>query len=179
MKSSKVNLAKDKAKLSTTSLCPTPAPEFHYSIRKTIEAILNIFDYKRGYLLKQGMQVRNWKRRWFELRGNLLFYYKSPQYQDPSGVISLDGSSVLFAEDIIKKKNSFGIATRFRNYFLIAKDEFEMASWVESIQRTRCSESAHSKSMKLFNALNIVLSSLDEESNHCLTREDRYEKRRL
>lgn len=32
-----------------------------------------------GYLIKQGHMVKNWKRRWFVLKGNHLCYFKSPR----------------------------------------------------------------------------------------------------
>ena len=33
---------------------------------------------KSGYLTKLGGKVKNWKKRWFVLKNEELFYYKSP-----------------------------------------------------------------------------------------------------
>jgi hypothetical protein len=43
---------------------------------------------KSGWLVKQGHQVRNWKRRWFVLR-ETLSYFKSPKDTVPCGTINL------------------------------------------------------------------------------------------
>ena len=40
---------------------------------------------KAGFLLKQGHRVKNWKRRWFVLRGTVLAYYRKPGDDDPAG----------------------------------------------------------------------------------------------
>jgi len=31
-----------------------------------------------GYLVKQGGRIKTWKRRWFVLTGNCLYYFKDP-----------------------------------------------------------------------------------------------------
>ena len=43
---------------------------------------------------------RNFQRRWFVLRGNLLFYFeKKSERSDPAGVIVLEGCTVELAEE--------------------------------------------------------------------------------
>ncbi len=37
------------------------------------------FAMKGGWLTKRGHKVKNWKRRWFSLRGNSVHYYKNPR----------------------------------------------------------------------------------------------------
>jgi len=39
---------------------------------------------KGGWLTKRGHKVKNWKRRWFVLRGNTLTYYKAPRVRRAS-----------------------------------------------------------------------------------------------
>ena len=49
----------------------------------TCEMILDLLDeivmgvLKKGYLIKRGGNRKNWKRRWFILKENTLFYYES------------------------------------------------------------------------------------------------------
>lgn len=62
-----------------------------------------------GWLTKQGGRIRTWRRRWFRLKGNTLFYYLNPQVSlmsnsikfinfvqalDPKGSIRLEDYSV-------------------------------------------------------------------------------------
>ncbi len=35
------------------------------------------------------------------------------------------------------RKNAFVISTRYRNYFLVAKDEFELAKWMGHIEQVK------------------------------------------
>lgn len=42
-------------------------------------------DTKAGFLLKQGHKVRNWKRRWFVLRGQTLLYFRKAGDEEPAG----------------------------------------------------------------------------------------------
>jgi hypothetical protein len=40
---------------------------------------------KAGYLYKQGHIVRNWRRRWFLLKGHNLVYFRKPGEQQSKG----------------------------------------------------------------------------------------------
>ena len=42
------------------------------------------FAMKGGWLTKRGHKVKNWKRRWFSLRGNSIHYYKNPRVRHSS-----------------------------------------------------------------------------------------------
>jgi PH domain len=56
------------------------------------------------------------------------------QDHEAAGTIPVDASSVVFAEDRTKKKYCFEVSTRFRNFFLYAENELEMASWMDVIK---------------------------------------------
>ncbi len=49
---------------------------------------------KEGYLQKKGDLNRDFQRRWFVLKGNLLFYFLKKQDKEPQGVIILEACSV-------------------------------------------------------------------------------------
>jgi hypothetical protein len=49
---------------------------------------------KNGWLLKRGDLNRNYQRRWFVLKGNLLFYFEKAEDREPIGVIVLEGCTV-------------------------------------------------------------------------------------
>jgi hypothetical protein len=46
---------------------------------------------KQGYLEKRGAFNTQFRKRWFALKGNLLFYYRCKEDMEPQGVIVLAG----------------------------------------------------------------------------------------
>ena len=49
---------------------------------------------KAGWLYKEGDVWKTWKRRWFVLSAQLLYYYADREAQQPKGIIVLEGSEV-------------------------------------------------------------------------------------
>lgn len=49
---------------------------------------------KAGYLWKEGHVVRSWRKRWFVLCDNLLYYMRDKESNEPVGIIPLRGSVV-------------------------------------------------------------------------------------
>lgn len=50
-------------------------------------------DYE-GYLMKRGEVNKSWQRRYFVLKGNLLFYFDKKGDKEPIGVIILEGCTI-------------------------------------------------------------------------------------
>lgn len=50
-------------------------------------------DYE-GYLMKRGDVNKSWQRRFFVLKGNLLFYFEKRGDREPIGVIILEGCTI-------------------------------------------------------------------------------------
>jgi ankyrin repeat protein len=57
---------------------------------------------KSGWLRKQGGRIKTWKDRWFVLKDNCLYYYKSDKDTQPCGIIPLENVVVRPREE--KKK---------------------------------------------------------------------------
>jgi PH domain/Calponin homology (CH) domain len=101
---------------------------------------------RAGMLTKQGGSVKTWKRRYFVLKENFLFYYKSQKDSSkPLGVIHLDEYEVVLAksEEIKNQKgadketrgrNFFKIITPTRTYFICAERQVDMDLWLDAIK---------------------------------------------
>lgn len=88
---------------------------------------------KEGYLQKRGETHRVIQRRWFVLKGNLLFYFEKKQDKEPMGVIILEHCSVQLS---IEVRHAFEIVfdgPGSRAYLLIADSDDDMQSWMRSI----------------------------------------------
>ncbi|XP_046979108.1 cytohesin-1 isoform X1 [Nymphalis io] len=54
---------------------------------------------KEGWLWKQGGRYKSWKRRWFILNDNCLYYFEYTTDKEPRGIIPLENISVRAASD--------------------------------------------------------------------------------
>jgi len=98
---------------------------------------------KVGYLTKRGAKWKNWKRRYFVLKDNFLYYFVDPKDVIPKGVILLKSVTIENAEKITKKKlcisvqtgKSFTAKTGWQNrmYFFQAEKEEDLESWKKAI----------------------------------------------
>lgn len=88
---------------------------------------------KEGYLQKKGDLNREFQRRWFVLKGNLLFYFLKKQDREPQGVIILEACSVqVSTHGRYCFEISFdGAGTRV--YILGADNDEEMQQWMKAI----------------------------------------------
>ena len=50
---------------------------------------------KEGWLWKQGGRYKSWKRRWFILNDNCLYYFEFTTDKEPRGIIPLENIKVL------------------------------------------------------------------------------------
>jgi len=85
-----------------------------------------------GYLKKKGVINTAFQKRWFELKGPRLFYYKGQKQTTPTGVILLKNCSV--SQDQ-KNKSFFLISGPHlkRTYELQCASESEAAQWVKHV----------------------------------------------
>ncbi|XP_019870137.1 sesquipedalian-1 [Aethina tumida] len=89
---------------------------------------------KDGYLSKRGEVNKNFQRRYFVLKGNLLFYFEKKGDKEPLGVIILEGCTIELAED--EEQFSFKIdfhGTNNRSYILAAESQESMEQWMKAL----------------------------------------------
>ncbi|KAK2949960.1 hypothetical protein BLNAU_15103 [Blattamonas nauphoetae] len=90
-----------------------------------------------GWLTKQGHVRKNWKRRWFSLRENTLFYSEKPTSAKELGTIALKGMNVKNGEDKTDKPFCFHIYhpsdSNVKEYYIYADDVNQMNAWVAAI----------------------------------------------
>ncbi|KAG2383554.1 hypothetical protein C9374_004225 [Naegleria lovaniensis] len=87
-----------------------------------------------GYLKKKGGNIKTYKRRWFELRGKLLFYFKKQGDKKPTGFINISGAKVEVDET---KPISFKLRGKnlARVYEISAENEFDFNSWLKELNK--------------------------------------------
>ena len=79
---------------------------------------------KQGYLSKRGELNKSFQRRWFVLKGNLLYYFDKRNDSEPLGVIVVEGCSIELSENAEKfafELNFMGSGTR--TYVLAAETQ--------------------------------------------------------
>lgn len=94
-----------------------------------------------GWLTKQSMWLKDWRRRYVILKGNKLFFAKN-EYQAPHGMIDLAHCTTVKSADWkSKKRHSFEISTPEITYLLYADTESEKDDWIGRIGKAivRCS----------------------------------------
>lgn len=89
---------------------------------------------KEGYLNKKGEVNKTFQRRYFVLKGNLLFYFEKKGDKEPIGVIILEGCTIELDED--DEQFSFKIefhGTNNRSYILSAESQEAMEQWMKAL----------------------------------------------
>ncbi|XP_060560232.1 cytohesin-1-like isoform X3 [Ruditapes philippinarum] len=62
---------------------------------------------KEGWLWKQGGRYKNWKRRWFILNDNCLYYFQFTTDKEPKGIIPLENIQVRMSNEKSNKPHCF------------------------------------------------------------------------
>eukprot|EP01102_Stenamoeba_stenopodia_P014119 TRINITY_DN465_c0_g1_i1.p1 TRINITY_DN465_c0_g1~~TRINITY_DN465_c0_g1_i1.p1 ORF type:complete len:231 (+),score=50.13 TRINITY_DN465_c0_g1_i1:51-743(+) len=94
---------------------------------------------KDGYLTKQGGLVKSWKKRWFILKNNFLYYFKSPNHlSNTKGAVLLDDAMAQRAQ-FPGKSHGFTIQTQDRLYYLYAASDLDAEDWINAINKAATS----------------------------------------
>lgn len=95
-----------------------------------------------GWLTKQSEWMKDWRRRYFMLKGSKLFFGKSESVA-PHGMIDLSTCmTVKSAELKAGKKNAIDVSTRGQTFFMYADSEKEKDEWIGAIGRSIVQASA-------------------------------------
>ncbi|XP_022599006.1 sesquipedalian-1-like [Seriola dumerili] len=89
---------------------------------------------KEGYLSKKGEIKTSYQKRWFVLKGNLLFYKDKPADRDLIGVIVLEGCTVQLCES--EEQFAFSLVWSepgLRTYKFAAEDQASQESWIKAL----------------------------------------------
>lgn len=92
---------------------------------------------KEGFLYKKGERSSSYQKRWFVLKGNLLFYKDRPSDRELLGVLVLEGCSVQLCES--DERFAFSVVwgeahvAGGRAYKLAAEDQPTQESWLKAL----------------------------------------------
>jgi PH domain len=106
-------------------------------------------DYE-GYLTKQSTWMKEWRRRYFILKGSKLFFCKN-EYGIAHGMMDLALCTTVKSADLkSKKRHSFEISTPETCYLLYADTESEKDDWIGRVGKAivRCSRTYYDSSGK-------------------------------
>jgi len=90
-----------------------------------------------GLLRKKGHIVKNWKLRWFVIKNDKIWYFKSQQeIEVPLGEIDLTDSVLSTSSPNIKKDNCFELVCGSgKIYYIRASSKEIMDKWIEQINK--------------------------------------------
>lgn len=95
-----------------------------------------------GWLTKQSMWLKDWRRRYFFLKDSKLFFSKG-EFSPAHGMIDLSTCmTVKSAELKAGKKNAIEVSTKDMTYYMYADSEKEKDEWIGAIGRSIVQSSA-------------------------------------
>ncbi|XP_055741918.1 sesquipedalian-1-like [Salvelinus fontinalis] len=89
-----------------------------------------------GFLFKKGEWNTAYHRRWFILKGNMLFYFEECESQEPNGVIVLEACTMM----LCKSAEELAFTIKFDCakvcvYKMAAENQAAMESWMKAVSR--------------------------------------------
>mmetsp|Transcript_6587 Transcript_6587/g.18419 ORF Transcript_6587/g.18419 Transcript_6587/m.18419 type:complete len:212 (-) Transcript_6587:236-871(-) len=100
-----------------------------------------------GWLTKQSAWLKEWRRRYFILKGSKLFFAKN-EYGAPHGMMDLAHCTTVKSADLkSKKRHSFEISTPETQYLLYADTEGQKDDWIGRVGKAivRCSRTYYDR----------------------------------
>jgi len=84
-----------------------------------------------GWLIKQGGQRKNWKKRWFVLKDCVLYYFPTNKGTKAKGMIMLPSYNLWVAKEIKKKYAFKAVHVSARTYYFVAQSYEDMKKWMK------------------------------------------------
>jgi hypothetical protein len=91
---------------------------------------------KWGWMIKQGGGFKSWKRRFFILVNDKLYYFEKDNSKEPKGFILLDRSTAVNNTFVPGKQNCFAIKTGPRDFLVSAESVAEADDWIRVLSET-------------------------------------------
>jgi len=91
---------------------------------------------KCGWMKKQGGSVRNWKRRYFILKGKHLYYYAFPKDANFKGRLDLDPSSSVSESPVRQSEHALSVNTSKRIFVMYSEGavpQQDRREWMDAI----------------------------------------------
>eukprot|EP00002_Diphylleia_rotans_P040166 TRINITY_DN9475_c0_g2_i3.p1 TRINITY_DN9475_c0_g2~~TRINITY_DN9475_c0_g2_i3.p1 ORF type:complete len:766 (-),score=169.44 TRINITY_DN9475_c0_g2_i3:15-2312(-) len=103
---------------------------------KSSEYKIRAVGIKFGYLVKQGLKLKTWKRRWFVMTHEQLYYFESPSDLQPLGSLSMkEITSVVAASDSdTSRSHCLKVATGNRTYFFSPEEKKDFDEWLIALR---------------------------------------------
>jgi len=91
---------------------------------------------KEGELCKQGHVVKNWKKRWFRVQKDMLFYFKDRSDDKPVGVVPLRLCHISEAPKV-GKPFTFELSARKigKTFYIQASSKTEADDWIRALEK--------------------------------------------
>ncbi|KAF3910857.1 Myosin-X [Dactylellina cionopaga] len=96
--------------------------------------------FKEGWLHQRTRKTKNWKRRWYVLRGSAIGVYKDDQEKKLHRQIQLSDLTAVAPLKGDKRPHIFGIFSPSRNYHLQATSDKELEAWVSLVREVAALE---------------------------------------
>ncbi|EPS37378.1 hypothetical protein H072_8940 [Dactylellina haptotyla CBS 200.50] len=135
---------------TSTGMTPTPMRSENRSLSLDIATAFSPVDergafmhdkiFKEGWLHQRTRKTKNWKRRWYVLRGSVIGVYKDDSEKKLHRQIQLSDLTAVASLKEAKRPHVFGLFSPARNYHLQASSDKEMDEWVKLVRETACLE---------------------------------------
>eukprot|EP00800_Vazella_pourtalesii_P008451 TRINITY_DN2215_c0_g1_i1.p1 TRINITY_DN2215_c0_g1~~TRINITY_DN2215_c0_g1_i1.p1 ORF type:complete len:477 (+),score=94.61 TRINITY_DN2215_c0_g1_i1:120-1550(+) len=126
--------------------------------KKRSKSVVDVIPIKEGFLVKKGHVRHNWKTRWFILYRDEIRYYKNRGAEEPAGIITLTGASIILSPANNKGRNNLLQVTcgkTGREFLLQTLDGESRDTWSRFIEKQ-----IQSLQKDVHNELTVVRSSL-------------------